>query len=1722
MFSKLSNHVSTENNFSLAELKRRAMSILNNSAANFLNRNNHTCIINRIKTIGAISLTATLLPVIASAAPTQLGAVQSHNLITENGKQKVQFNLENNAVCIVTPYSNDIIRTQCHSSEIKPQKDIAIDKPLDQWSTINAQFLNQNSYYEIITDALRVHVTYSPNFQVHFLDASGSYYLSEDRYTEFDDQYDPLSDESYQLTKTHNRISTGYSHRAVRDMPDNEAYFGMGEHAGALNRRGQVIQGWNSDAFMWKAEKNPMYMSLPFYYGVQPATTDHPTFSYGLFFNNPIRPTVFFGKQRPTGSSDRGDLVDTNTVSMEAGGGNLDYFFFAGGAEHTMKSVLSGYTELTGMPTFLPKWAYGFHMSRWSYTQGDVQELVNRFRSDNIPLDAVYFDLDYMDQTPHLGFNADEYSDNKLHQLTLNDLYVPKPEQLFSFAQQNDVRLVPLIEAWLTIDDPKYNVADNNGYFLKDNNGDTAVSDLFFGTASWLDFTDTNTNQWWAGEVKSFLTNYPFDGIWNDLNEPADSRDTAADSRPVPLNGLVSNDGQFGTSSNDQRNQFMANKNTYANSETKVTHDILATQYTDRRPFVLSRAAWPGIQKYALNWSGDNVNEDHSAPYTDAHGMNIRTGLSVMMSGQVNFGHDVGGFVGDPSGKSMARWTEWTAFTPFFRNHSAKWGSRREPYLYGNYETDIVDAIKRRYEFMPYLYSLAYESTQTGIPMNTAKVFQFTGDSANYQSHSDQDFMFGSHVLIAPVYDQSTDSRNVYLPKDVQWYDWYDDTRFDGGQFLSVNAPVGRMPIFIREGAIIPMAPATNHVYESPEAELSIHLWPGTGQFQLYEDDGESNAFQTNGYRIAELKSSQSSAGWSLSIAAKSGSYDSGRTHITAIRHSSNAPVSVSISGTAATLANSLTELQSLTNAYYYDSVNHLTHIRIADTGNQQVISAIEEQGEGIIRLYYNTDWTTPHIVYSANGGDWTPNPGEPLQPSNINGYQVIDIAAHSIEFVLNDNNGNWDNNQNNNYSISAEGTYHLLNGQIKAGPPPAVITLHYQSQWPAVEMHYQADGQAWQSVQLEPDTLAGHFLARVEATQLTFSMTDGNGTWDNNSNNNYSIQAPGEYTLSAGIITEGIPENLIRLYVETSWENAYIIYRADNGDWVTVPVLMNDAGNPGFKYFEISATTLEFAITDGNGNWWDNSGNNFSVDAIGDYIVNETAVTPGKPKDIIQLWYKSDWAPAYLLYSADAQDWVEQPGTPLAASDFPGYQFIEFNAATLEFVAHNNGGTWDNNNDENYRITKPGLYTLDNGQLFNGSPATNIRLHVKSTWAQTYLHYSVDNGTWTSPPGMLMGEDVYPGFSTFVVTGSSLEFGINDGNGTWDSNNGNNYKVSTTETGLVDFTLENGVVKPGLPQASITVHYATTWPKAFFQYQKNQSNQWSTPPGVAMGASSLGADYFSITIADAYHLEFAINDGDDNWDNPAPMTNYMITSPGEYVLNNKVISPVGGTGPAYLEVGGLLVIEAERFIELTAKNDQEWEVKNDLVGFSGDGYAAVNDENVRIDTQYVANAPVMHYPVYFQTAGTYLIWNRGLGAHRKSDSFHIGLDGKENVTSDRLKVNRYQLGWRKGSMDGQRAQLIVENEGYHTLDVYMREDGTALDKLVLTTDATWQPAANDIGPDESVFGIPNEPMEPIETPVDPLPDTDLPIGESPNDSDTSELSFFERLMIALANWGLF
>jgi alpha-glucosidase len=404
-----------------------------------------------------------------------------------------------------------------------------------------------------------------------------------------------------------------------------------------------------------------------------------------------------------------------------------------------------------------------------------------------------------------------------------------------------------------------YNEGAARGYFLKRRNGQIYVGQVWPGESVLADYTREDARRWW-GDLHRAYTDFGVAGIWTDMNEPSDFVDqTGGNQRDV-----VSYDA-------GQNTPHAKNRNTFALLMAKATYEGLQRLQPDRRPFVISRAGYAGLQRYSSMWNGDTVSS------WDNLALSLPMFQTLGLSGQTFVGGDVGGFIGRADGELMARSYQVFSLVPFCRNHHELSGYDHEPWRFGQgAEDNIRKYLKLRYRLMPFLYTTMEEAHRTGVPLFRPLLLNYQTDESAF--NLDNQFMVGADLLAAPVLKPDQTSRLVYLPAGV-WHDFWTGKKYAGGKTYRVDAPLETMPLFVRGGAILPSGPDMNWTSEKAVDPITFSIYPdadGQAAATLYEDDGASPNYQRGQFRRTTVQAAQQGGVWMINLNAPQGNYQPG------------------------------------------------------------------------------------------------------------------------------------------------------------------------------------------------------------------------------------------------------------------------------------------------------------------------------------------------------------------------------------------------------------------------------------------------------------------------------------------------------------------------------------------------------------------------------------------------------------------------------------------------------------------------------------------------------------------------------------------------------------------------------------------------------------------------------------------------------------------------------
>ncbi len=583
----------------------------------------------------------------------------------------------------------------------------------------------------------------------------------------------------------------------LKEMPQKAHFYGLGDKPCALNLRGGRYEMWGSDHYKFKTTSDPLYKSIPFFVCLNEGR------QYGIFFDNTMRSYFDFGKER----ADR--------LLFGADGGVMDYYFIMG---ETALDTLRTYTRLTGLPPMPPLWSLGYHQSKWSYyPAAEVEKLAALFRSKRIPCDSIHLDIHHMDQYQSLTWDAASF---------------PDPPGLVGKLGQQGFKVVTIVNPGIKINPDNYvwRSGFEHNVFCRRHDGALLEGDVWPGTCTFPDFTSSSTRYWWAELFRRQIAEYGVRGIWTDMNEPAIFPDkTFPDDTRHAFDGYSCS--------------HLKAHNIYGQCMARATRMGMAQHAPERRPFVLSRAGFAGLQRWAATWTGDNSSDWDNLKMANLMVQRLAT------SGVSFCGADTGGFLGRATPELFCRWMQMAAFHVFFRNHNNGEYGGQEPWCFGPVVEEAVRrAIEERYRLLPYLYTQFHHYAAEGTPIIRSLAFMYPDNPDTYWRSSE--FFLGDGLYIVPVHHPGEAGRYLYVPPGA-WYSlWTDKPAPPPGDEAWVPTPLTSIPVYVRGGFVLPRWPVQQYVGELEEPPLSYELWwaPHTEvESSCYEDAGDGL-----GYRVGD------------------------------------------------------------------------------------------------------------------------------------------------------------------------------------------------------------------------------------------------------------------------------------------------------------------------------------------------------------------------------------------------------------------------------------------------------------------------------------------------------------------------------------------------------------------------------------------------------------------------------------------------------------------------------------------------------------------------------------------------------------------------------------------------------------------------------------------------------------------------------------------------------
>jgi alpha-glucosidase len=576
-------------------------------------------------------------------------------------------------------------------------------------------------------------------------------------------------------------------------LETGDAFFGLGEKTGSLNKRNRLFKLFNRDALGYDAStSDPLYKSVPFFMKIN---RDQKVLC-GLFFPNLQVEEVNFGVE---------SIFYYNVILR---GGPYGYYIVMG---HHYRDLLSGYCKLTGMPFLPPLFSFGYLTSSMGYTEPDnaqerILEFFNRIEKEDIPCEGMYFSSGYV--------KADN---NERYTFVWNKKKFPDPGKFIRALRARGYRICCNVKPGILVTHPWYDTLASSDVFISDTEGRPVKSYYWGGMASFIDFSRKEGFNWWVKALTEYILNEGVSGVWNDNNE------FEFEDEALPVQTYK---------------KFLPVKMAQASFE------ALSKANPGKRPWLISRSGYTGLQRYARTWTGDNVSS------YDCFRFNIVMGMNLGLSGIPIYGHDIGGFVGPtPDEELLLRWCQSALFQPRFVMHSWKSdGSITEPWLFPHRFHTIRYFIQERYRFLPYIYDLAIRASETGIPMESPVALEFPEDTT--LSYESLDRMAGDAILVPGPPERGKISTEIHFPVGANWFDPMTNLLHYGGSSLKFDYPIDSLRYFFRCGTVIPTSRKKEAIGKTSMDEYEFLIIPPVNKesevFQSIvtthsEDDGESD-----------------------------------------------------------------------------------------------------------------------------------------------------------------------------------------------------------------------------------------------------------------------------------------------------------------------------------------------------------------------------------------------------------------------------------------------------------------------------------------------------------------------------------------------------------------------------------------------------------------------------------------------------------------------------------------------------------------------------------------------------------------------------------------------------------------------------------------------------------------------------------------------------------------
>ncbi len=609
-------------------------------------------------------------------------------------------------------------------------------------------------------------------------------------------------------------------------MDSSDIVYGLGENVRGINKRGFIYESFCTDQPEHNENKRSLYGAHNFF------IVSGREKNFGVFFDSPGKITF--------------DIGATNYSMIEITVENPGYELYI--IENpTLELIIREFRTLIGRSYIPPRWAFGIGQSRWGYNcEEDIKSVAENYRKNNIPLDMIYLDIDYMD---------------KFKDFTINNNAFPNFKDFVSGMKKNSIRIIPIIDAGIKIEDgfEIYEEGKSFNYFCKDKDGKDFAAGVWPGKCCFPDFINPEARKWFGMKYK-FLTDQGIEGFWNDMNEPAlfyseknlekvfsEINEMKKDNIGLKENfalkdavlNLANNENDYKSFYHCKDGKKFRNydiHNIYGYNMTRAAYEAFEKISPEKRMLIFSRSSSIGAHRYGGIWMGDNMSRwSHIL-------LNLKMLPSLNMCGFLYTGADLGGFGENTTEDLLLRWYSLGIFMPLLRNHSALGTREQEPFRFNDSIEKFRNILRLRYRLLPYIYSEFMKAALQGTMYASPLGFLWPEDED--ARRTEDQLMIGESIMIAPVYEQNASGRHVYLPEEMKLIKFTSSESYEekiippGHNFIHVE--LNEVALFIRKGHILPLADSAESVEKINLENLKILSFAEKNAgYALYTDDGE-------------------------------------------------------------------------------------------------------------------------------------------------------------------------------------------------------------------------------------------------------------------------------------------------------------------------------------------------------------------------------------------------------------------------------------------------------------------------------------------------------------------------------------------------------------------------------------------------------------------------------------------------------------------------------------------------------------------------------------------------------------------------------------------------------------------------------------------------------------------------------------------------------------------